>query len=1233
MYQEKPYTEAGQALQALLRKRIVFLDGAMGTMIQRHKLKEEDYRGTRFKDHPSALKGNNDLLVLTRPDIIKDIHRQYFEAGSDIVETNTFSAHSIGMAEYGLKGITKDLNTAAVRLAKEAAAEHMAKDPSRRLFVAGAFGPTTKTLSLSPDVNRPEYRAITFDAMVEAFYEQVSALIEAGADLILSETNIDTLNLKAAIVAIEKAQEKRMDRLPVILSLTITDQSGRILSGQTIEAAWNSIRHAKPLCVGVNCALGAEAMRPFVKSLSNHADTFVHCYPNAGLPNPLAETGYDETPDLTSGALEKFTHEGLLNLAGGCCGTTPQHIAAMVKRLSKDGPRGIPPHEEGTHLSGLEPFDIKGDKAPFVMVGERTNVTGSPKFKELIKQDRFDEALAVARQQVENGANMIDVNFDEALLDGEACMTRFLNLVAGEPDIARVPVMIDSSKWSVIEAGLKCVQGKAVVNSISLKEGEAKFLASARAVKRYGAAAVVMAFDEKGQAATKADKLRIAGRAYKLLTEEAGFDPGDIIFDLNVLTVATGMAEHNNYALDFIEGVAEVKKLCPGCRTSGGVSNVSFSFRGNNPVREAIHAVFLYHAINAGLDMGIVNAGMLGNYAELDPALRELVEDVILNRREDATERLIEHAEKLKASGDKGEAKEKEALAWRSLPVKERLAHALVKGLDAHIEEDTEEARRDSARPLDVIEGPLMDGMKVVGELFGAGKMFLPQVVKSARVMKKAVAYLMPYMEAEKSKNEASSSAGRILLATVKGDVHDIGKNIVGVVLSCNNYEVQDMGVMVEGQKILDRAREWKADVVGLSGLITPSLDEMSDNAAEMQKQGFQVPLLIGGATTSKAHTAIKIAPHYKGPVVHVADASLVTGVLNNLLNPKLKVPYLAQLAQENEASRRRHAEGLASKVRLLSLAQARDQRFMDDWAVAEIAQPERRGIFEFNDLRLEAVVPYIDWTPFFLTWELKAQYPQILEHPQYGEQAVSLFKDGQRLLSDIIKNKRARLRAVVGLWKANALGDDVEVEGGETFRFLRQQSEKQGKEPYYCLADFIAPSDSGREDTLGGFAVTAGQEIEEHALSLKKNNDDYSGILVQALADRLAEATAEYVHRKVREIWGYGKAENLGYDDLIHEKYRGIRPAAGYPSCPDHTEKALLWKLLDAETRTGIKLTTSYAMQPGASVSGLYFSHPESRYFNVGRIAKDQVDDYARRKGMPITEVERWLGPNLGYA
>ncbi|MES2201479.1 MAG: methionine synthase [candidate division FCPU426 bacterium] len=1232
----KPYTEAGQALEALLKKRVVILDGAMGTMIQRQKLQEADFRWGSFLNHPSPLKGNNDLLVLSRPELIRDIHRQYFEAGADIVETNTFSSHSIGMAEYGLKGIVRDLNLAAVKVAREAASLAVLKDPSRRLFVAGAFGPTTKTLSLSPDVNHPEFRAISFDAMVDAFYEQVSALIEGGVDLLLAETNIDTLNLKAAIFAIEKAQEKLAARVPVMLSLTVTDQSGRVLSGQTIEAAWNSIRHAAPLCVGVNCALGAEAMRPFVKSLAGRADTFVHCYPNAGLPNPLSETGYDETPDHTAHALEKFSQDGLLNIAGGCCGTTPEHIAMIAKRLAGYPARVVPLPEPGTHLSGLEPFDLKDAKAPFVMVGERSNVTGSPKFKELIKQDKFEEALGVARSQVENGANMIDVNFDEALLDGEACMTRFLNLVASEPDIARVPVMIDSSKWSVIEAGLKCVQGKAVVNSISLKEGEAKFLASARLARRYGAAVIVMAFDEKGQAATKEDKIRVAQRAFKLLTEEAGFDAGDIIFDLNVLTVATGMSEHNNYAVDFIEAVREVKRLCPGCRTSGGVSNVSFSFRGNNPVREAIHAVFLYHAISAGLDFGIVNAGMLGNYAEIEPQLKELVEDVILNRRQDATDRLIDHAEKLKAAGQGDGRKEKELDAWRSLPVRERLAHSLVKGIDLHIEADTEEARLGYARPLEVIEGPLMDGMKVVGELFGAGKMFLPQVVKSARVMKKAVAYLMPFMEAEKSKNAAAgaatASAARVLLATVKGDVHDIGKNIVGVVLSCNNYEVQDMGVMVEGQKILDRAKEWNADFIGLSGLITPSLEEMSDNALEMEKQGFKVPLLIGGATTSKAHTAIKIAPNYSGPVVHVSDASLVTGVLNHLLNPKLKDGYLKSLEEENEKARRRHADSLAGKIRLASLDEARANPFSDDWAVAGIAVPERTGIFPFESLKLEAVVPYIDWTPFFLTWELKAQYPQILEHPRYGEQAKALFKDGQKLLADLVRNKRANLKAVVGLWKANSVGDDVLLENGQSLRFLRQQAQKEGKEPYYCLADFVAPKSSGREDFVGGFAVTAGPEIEAFALSLKQGGDDYSAILVQALSDRLAEASAEYVHQKVRQIWGYGKNEELSMDDLIHEKYRGIRPAAGYPSCPDHTEKALLWELLEAEKHTGISLTSSYAMHPAASVSGLYFSHPESRYFNVGRIGKDQVEDYARRKGMTVAEIERWLAPNLGY-
>jgi len=1229
---DKP-TEAD--LRQLLEQRIVFLDGAMGTMIQQHKLEEEDFRGDLFKAHDKELKGNNDLLCLTRPDIIKDIHSAYFDAGSDMVETNTFSGTSIAMADYSLEGIVHDLNVAAALLARAAADEAMEKDPSRPRFVAGTIGPTNRTTSLSPDVNDPSKRNVTFDELVTAYHNQAKALIEGGVDLLLPETTFDTLNLKAALFAVEDLFDEIGRRLPLILSITITDASGRTLSGQTTEASWNSISHSNPLCVGLNCALGADAMRPYLQELSRNADCLVHCYPNAGLPNPLAPTGYDETPEDTANSLSVFAKEGLLNIAGGCCGTTPEHIHAIVEKLSEYPPRHAPEIEPALRLSGLEPFNLKGNDAPFLMVGERTNVMGSPRFRKLIEADDFEAALAVAKQQVENGANVIDVNFDAPLLDGEACMTRFLNLVAGEPDIVRVPIMIDSSKWSVIEAGLKVTQGKCIVNSISLKEGEDSFMKQAHLALRYGASVVVMAFDENGQAATLEDKIRICERAYKILVEEVGFPPEDIIFDPNVLTVATGISEHDSYGIDFIEAVREIKKRCPHARTSGGISNVSFSFRGNNAVREAMHTVFLYHARMAGLDMGIVNAGMLEVYDEIEPALRERVEDVILNRRADASDQLLEHAEEVKdqASGKKSSGPD---LSWRELSVTERLAHALVKGIGDYVEKDAEEARQQLGRPLDVIEGPLMDGMKIVGKLFGDGKMFLPQVVKSARVMKRAVAYLEPFMDAEKQAG-ASSKRGTMIIATVKGDVHDIGKSIVAVVLACNNWEVEDLGVMVSCEKILQAAKDRNADIIGLSGLITPSLDEMASNAAEMKRQGFNIPLLIGGATTSKAHTAIKLAPHYDQPVVQVADASLVVNVCNELTNPEKKKDFVESLSKKQEELREKHAT--ANGPKLLSLKEARSRKFSTDWSSERIEEPgeNRLGVSVFEEVSLETVVEYFDWSPFFWSWELKGKFPDIFQKGDLGKEAQSLYDDGRKILDQIISEKRFQCRAAVGLWHANSIGDDVELYDGKsrdstlaTFRFLRRQQEILSKKTQYCLADYIAPKSSGITDYLGGFAVTAGSGVETFAKTFQDAGDDYSSIIVKALGDRFAEAMAEYMHHKIRCWWGFGDNENLDSEDRIAEKYQGIRPASGYPCQPDHTEKDTLWKILNAEQSTGVQLTESRAMNPGASVCGLYFSNPKANYFNLGRINQDQVKDYAARKGWTVAEAEKWLRPNL---
>jgi len=1232
---KKRETEKSQILRQLLKERILFLDGAMGTMIQTCKLGEADFRGERFKNHPRDLKGNNDLLNLTRPDIIATIHRRYLEAGADIIETNTFSSTRISQADYGLEDLVYELNRAGAQIARKTADEFMAENPGRECFVAGAIGPTNKTASISPDVNNPAFRAVSFQELVDTYYEQVRGLVDGGVDILLPETTFDTLNLKAAIFAIERFFDERPVRLPVMLSVTITDASGRTLSGQRIPAFWYSVMHAKPLSVGINCALGAKEMRPHIEELSKIAECYISCYPNAGLPNPLSETGYDEAPEDTSGFLEEFARSGFLNIVGGCCGTTPRHIRAIVQKLQNIPPRKIPKLPPATRLSGLEPLKIEGDPAPFVIVGERTNVTGSPQFARLIKAGDFEGALVVARQQVENGANIIDVNFDEALLDSEACMVRFLNLIASEPDIARVPVMIDSSKWSVIEAGLRCVQGKSVVNSISLKEGEERFLEQARLAMRYGAAVVVMAFDEEGQAATKADKVRICQRAYRLLTEEVGMDPTDIIFDPNVLTVATGIEEHNNYALDFIEAVREIKATCPGARTSGGISNISFSFRGNNVVREAMHSAFLYHAIKAGLDMGIVNAGMLAVYEDIDKTLLELVEDVLLNCRPDATERLIEYAERVKGT-EKAKAKDKEE--WRKGTVNERIVYALVNGIMDYIEGDTEEARKQYATPLEVIEGPLMDGMKVVGDLFGAGKMFLPQVVKSARVMKKAVAYLQPFMEAEKAKTQNSRGQGRFVIATVKGDVHDIGKNIVAVVLACNGYEVIDLGVMVPCERILSTAREADADFIGMSGLITPSLDEMVYNASEMERQGFKIPLLIGGATTSKAHTAIKIAPKYSGVVEHVKDASLVVGVCNELLNPERREVYRKELNKKQEKQRELYASGKRERS-FVPLEEARANGFKTDWKNTRIDRPRRLGAQVFNDIPLEEIVPFIDWSPFFWVWELKGVFPKIFENERWGRQARDLYRDAEKLLGEIVRERRFRARAVIALWPANSVGDDVELYTDDsrkevlgTFHFLRQQREKDGDGIYYCLSDFVAPKGSGLKDYIGGFAVTAGEEVGAYANTFKAKGDDYSSIMVKALGDRFAEALAEMMHKRARVIWGFGKDENLSYEDLIKEKYRGIRPAPGYPACPDHTEKGTLWKLLDVETNTGITLTETFAMNPPSSVSGWYFAHPEAKYFHVGPIDRDQVEDYARRKGMSVEEVERWLQPNLGY-
>ena len=1240
-------SDRARELERLLRERIVILDGAMGTMIQTYKLDEADFRGERFKDWPQDLKGNNDLLSLTQPHIIQAIHRQYLEAGADIIEANTFNSTSISLADYKLQKLAYELNVAGARNARAAAEAVMAAQPGRVCFVAGALGPTGKTASLSPDVHNPAYRAITFDQLVEAYFEQTRGLLDGGVDLLLLETVFDSLNSKAALFAIDKYFDEAKRRVPVMVSFTITDLSGRTLSGQTVEAYWNSISHNKLLSVGINCALGPKEMRPFIEELSGIADVPVSAYPNAGLPNPMLPTGFPETPETLAPQLKEWAENGWLNIVGGCCGTTPAHIHALAEAVRGLPPRVPPKVEPGTRLSGLEPLTIRPE-ANFVNIGERTNVTGSPKFAKLILAGNYDAALAIAKQQVENGAQMIDVNMDEAMLDSEKAMTTFLNLVASEPDIARVPVMIDSSKWSVIETGLKCVQGKGVVNSISLKEGEEKFLHQAKLIRRYGAAVVVMAFDERGQADSFERKIEVCERSYRLLTQQADFPPQDIIFDPNVLTVATGIEEHNNYAADFIRTTKWIKGNLPFARVSGGISNVSFSFRGNNVVREAMHSAFLYHAVRAGLDMGIVNPGMLEVYEEVPKDLLELVEDVLLNRRPDATERLVKFAETIKQKDEAVVAEEE----WRKGTVEQRLSHALIKGIVEYIDQDTEEARQKYGRPLLVIEGPLMAGMNVVGDLFGSGRMFLPQVVKSARVMKKSVAYLFPFMEAEKAASGNHQPQGRIVMATVKGDVHDIGKNIVGVVLGCNNYEIIDLGVMVSAEKILQTAREKGAHIIGLSGLITPSLDEMMHVAKEMERQGFSLPLLIGGATTSKAHTAVRIAPSYSQPVIHVLDASRAVGVVGSLINPGLKPAFVENVRGEYDKLRAQHSAQTAKP--LLTVEEARRRHTPIEWKEADVSKPAFTGVRVLSSdsqspiaesqlpMTVSELVPFIDWSPFFHTWELRGRYPAILEKPE----AKKLFEEAQELLDEIIRGNLLTVRGVYGFFPANSVGDDVELYTDDsrtsvltTFHFLRQQMEKPGGQFNHCLADYVAPkapratsSNSQLPDYLGAFAVTAGFGVEELCRKFEADHDDYNSIMTKALADRLVEAFAELLHQRARKEWGYGQTENLAPDDLIREKYRGIRPAAGYPACPDHTEKWALWKLLDVEKNTGIKLTESCAMWPGASVSGLYFAHPESKYFAVGKIGRDQVLDYHHRKQMDLATVERWLGPYLNY-
>jgi 5-methyltetrahydrofolate--homocysteine methyltransferase len=1270
-------------LEELLRKRIVVIDGAMGTTIRTYGMKEADIRGTRFADAKKDLLNDGDLFSLTQPEMIRDIHRRFLEAGADIVETNTFGATTIAQSEFFvddprehggrkdpefyqkivddrfLGDLAWEINETSARQCREEGDRAAQKD-GRRRFVAGAIGPLTVSLSNSPDADDPGFRVVTFDQVRTAYAQQVRALIAGGVDTLLVETIFDSLNAKAALVAIHDVFVKDGVRLPVMISAAVGRGGETMISAQTTEAFWNAVEHVKPLSVGLNCSLGPDLMYPFLGELAAKATAAaISAYPNAGLPNPLSPTGFDLEPADMGRFLGGFAKDGLINIAGGCCGNTPEHIAAIAQAVADVPPRPLPApaspgaprvpeigtptgraEERPLRLSGSQPFTQQ--PGVYMMIGERTNVAGSPKFAKLVKEGKFEEAVAIARQQVENGANVIDVCMDEGMIDGVAAMTRFLQLIGSEPEVAKVPIMVDSSKWEVIEAGLKCLQGKGIANSISLKEGEALFKERARTILAYGAAVVVMAFDEHGQAATYEDKIRICERAYRILVDEVGMAPEDVIFDPNILTVATGMSEHDDYAVDFIEATRWIKANLPHAKVSGGVSNISFSFRGNNPVREAMHSAFLYHAISAGMDMGIVNAGMLEVYEEIEPELRELVLDVLLNRRPDSTERLVDYGEKLKAAGagESSAAAAKKEEEWRKGTVEERLSHALVKGIDAYIDADTEEARAKLGRPLAVIEGPLMDGMGVVGDLFGAGKMFLPQVVKSARVMKKAVAYLTPFMEAEKAERAAAGETvrtqGKIVLATVKGDVHDIGKNIVGVVLACNNYEVIDMGVMVPCEKILEQARAVKADIIGLSGLITPSLDEMTHVAREMERQGFTLPLLIGGATTSKAHTAVKIAPHYGAPVVHVVDASRAVPATTSLLSDEQRDAFVTEHRAEYEKLRRLHA---APNMTLAPLAVARAHRIPIDWATADVPTPSFTGVRVLDDFPLATLREFIDWSPFFRTWELKGAYPRILDDATYGEEARKLFADANTLLDRILAEKLLTARAVYGIFPAHAVGDDVELYTDERrnerltrFHFLRQQRQRPESEPYRCLADFVAPRESQRPDHLGAFAVTSGIGLQELRDRFRAAHDDYNAIMAEALADRLAEAFAECLHKQVRAEWGFGRGESLSNDDLIHEKYRGIRPAAGYPACPDHTEKGPLWRLLDVERNTGMRLTESYAMWPGSSVSGLYFAHPDAKYFSLGKIDRDQVEDYAGRKGLSVEEVERWLGSNLNY-
>jgi 5-methyltetrahydrofolate--homocysteine methyltransferase len=1234
-----------QVLRDLLARRILILDGAMGTMIQRYKLSEADYRGARFAGHAVDLKGNNDLLSLTRPDVVGEIHEQYLAAGADLIETNTFGATSVAQEDYKLEPFAYEMNLEAARIAKATAKRH--STPEKPRFVIGALGPTPKTASISPDVNDPGARNITFDRLVESYGEQARGLLDGGADLLIVETIFDTLNAKAALFAIDAEFERRAQsgqpRVPLMISGTVTDASGRILSGQTVEAFWNSVRHARPFTVGLNCALGAALMRPYIEDLAGRADTFVSVYPNAGLPNPMSETGFDETPEITSGLLREFAQSGFVNIAGGCCGTTPDHIRAIAQAIEGLPPRQVPHIERETRLAGLEPLNID-DASLFVNVGERTNVTGSKAFARLILNEQYEEAVTVARQQVEKGAQVIDINMDEAMLDSGAAMTRFLHLIGSEPDIARVPVMIDSSKWSVIEAGLKCVQGKPIVNSISMKEGEAAFIEQAKLALRYGAAVIVMAFDEQGQADTFQRKTEICRRSYEVLTRTVGFPAEDIIFDPNIFAIATGIEEHNNYAVDFIEATRWIRQHLPLAKVSGGVSNVSFSFRGNDHVREAIHTVFLYHAVRAGMTMGIVNAGQLGVYEDIEPELRERVEDVVLNRRADAGERLVQYAETIKAGGKE----KKEDLAWRADPVGKRLAHALVRGITQYIVDDTEEARAEIAarggRPIEVIEGPLMDGMNVVGDLFGAGKMFLPQVVKSARVMKQAVAHLIPFIEAEKAAHVAGGGAarakGKVVIATVKGDVHDIGKNIVSVVLQCNNFDVVNLGVMVPAEKILATAREQKADMIGLSGLITPSLEEMQHVAREMQRQGFTMPLLIGGATTSRVHTAVKIAPHYtRGPVVYVSDASRSVGVCQNLVSDDGAADFIAEIKGEYERVRSQHASKKGPE--LIELAAARANATRIDWTGYLPPKPKFLGRRLFRNYDLAMIAKYVDWGPFFHTWDLHGPFPQVLADEVIGEHARQVFAEGEKMLERIVNERWLTANGAVAFFPANSVGDDIEIYTDEsrstvlfTWHGLRQQTRKPVLDgvpnPNQALADFIAPKESGIADYLGMFAVTSGIGLEKREAMFQAKHDDYGAIMLKAIADRLAEAFAEMLHERVRrDLWGYAVDEALTNEELIKETYRGIRPAPGYPAAPEHSVKRDLFDALGAAD-IGMALTENFAMTPASSVSGFYFSHPQAKYFNVGRIGRDQLEDLARRKRESVSELERWLAPNL---